>query len=95
MPIPSPEQTASWISRMTFTYMDGIIYAATKVAHLSYAQLPPLADDDSALYQSSQAFPVRIQDLLLISWLIFYLVSCTIPRWHIPTPFLRTPLPFS
>jgi hypothetical protein len=60
MPVPNPEQTASLISRMTYTYLDSLIYAATKVAHLSYAQLPPLADDDSSSYQSSQAFPVRI-----------------------------------
>ncbi|KAF9475054.1 multidrug resistance-associated ABC transporter [Pholiota conissans] len=56
-PIPSPEQTAPWISRITFTYMDSVIYMATKVAHLSFAQLPPLSDVDASVYQSSLAFP--------------------------------------
>ncbi|KDR83064.1 hypothetical protein GALMADRAFT_238869 [Galerina marginata CBS 339.88] len=57
MPTPNPEQTASWISRFTYTYIDSIVFLGYKVPHLRHDQLPPLADDDSAKYQTSKAFP--------------------------------------
>ncbi|KAF8969860.1 hypothetical protein BDZ97DRAFT_1902271 [Flammula alnicola] len=56
-PVPNPEQTASWISRLTYTYVDAIILLASKVPHLGHDQLPPLSDDDYSLYQSNNAFP--------------------------------------
>jgi hypothetical protein len=56
---PNPEQTASWISRITFSYMDAVILLGTKVAHLRHDQLPPLRDDDYAQYQTREAFSVR------------------------------------
>jgi hypothetical protein len=59
IPTPNPEQTASWISRITFSYIDAVILLGTKVAHLRHDQLPPLCDDDYAQYQTREAFPVR------------------------------------
>jgi len=56
---PNPEQTASIFSMMTYTYLDAIIFSAYKVPHLPVDQLPPLADFDSAKYQTEKAFPVR------------------------------------
>ncbi|KAH9480752.1 ATP-binding cassette transporter abc4 [Psilocybe cubensis] len=57
MPIPNPEQTSSWISRVTYTYIDSVILLANRVSHLSYKQLPPLSDYDAAKYQAQEAFP--------------------------------------
>lgn len=57
IPMPNPEQTASWISRITFSYIDAVILLGTKVAHLRHDQLPPLCDDDYAEYQTRAAFP--------------------------------------
>ncbi|PPQ77073.1 hypothetical protein CVT25_014886, partial [Psilocybe cyanescens] len=57
MPVPSPEQTSSWISRVTYTYVDSVILLANRVSHLSYNQLPPLSDYDAASYQAQKAFP--------------------------------------
>ena len=59
MAIPNPEQTASWISRITFSYIDAVVLLGTKVAHLRHDQLPPLCDDDYAQYQTRKAFSVR------------------------------------
>ncbi|KDR83121.1 hypothetical protein GALMADRAFT_263529 [Galerina marginata CBS 339.88] len=58
MPVPNPEQTASWISSLTYTYIDPLIRLANKVAHLRHDQLPPLADYDYARYQTISAFPL-------------------------------------
>ncbi|KAF9560869.1 multidrug resistance-associated ABC transporter [Agrocybe pediades] len=57
MPVPNPEQTAPWISRFTFSYINHVVLAATKVSHLSTDQLPPLSDTDSSRYQVATAFP--------------------------------------
>ncbi|KAF5330041.1 hypothetical protein D9611_010477 [Ephemerocybe angulata] len=54
---PHPEQTASWLSFHTYSYLSPTIMAATKVAHLSPAELPPLPDYDRAHYLSERAFP--------------------------------------
>uniref|UniRef100_A0A8H7XSQ8 Uncharacterized protein n=1 Tax=Psilocybe cubensis TaxID=181762 RepID=A0A8H7XSQ8_PSICU len=54
-PVPNPEQTASWISALTYTYADPIIILANKVAHLRHDQLPPLSDYDFAQYLSESA----------------------------------------
>lgn len=66
MPVPNPEQTSPWISRVTYTYIDSVILLANRVSHLSYNQLPPLSDYDAAKYQAQEAFPVRISLLLII-----------------------------
>jgi len=57
-PIPNPEQTTPWISKLTYTYVDPVITAAYKVPHLQADELPPLADTDHAKYQCNTAFPV-------------------------------------
>ncbi|KAH9480765.1 ATP-binding cassette transporter abc4 [Psilocybe cubensis] len=54
-PTPNPEQTASWFSALTYTYMDPLIKLANKVRHLKHDQLPPLADYDCARYLSGRA----------------------------------------
>ncbi|KAJ3508927.1 hypothetical protein NLJ89_g5494 [Agrocybe chaxingu] len=57
MPIPNPEQTASWISRLTFTFMDPLVFLGSRVAHIQHSQLPPLCDEDWAKVQTTRAFP--------------------------------------
>ncbi|KAF8513392.1 hypothetical protein JB92DRAFT_3116459 [Gautieria morchelliformis] len=42
------EQTASWWSFLSFTFMDPVIFMAARVPHLTYESLPPLADVDRA-----------------------------------------------
>ncbi|CAE6385646.1 unnamed protein product [Rhizoctonia solani] len=46
--IPNPEQTASLVSLVTYTYLDPVIFAAYRAPKLEYDQLPPLADYDHA-----------------------------------------------
>ncbi|KAH7904044.1 hypothetical protein BJ138DRAFT_38559 [Hygrophoropsis aurantiaca] len=43
---PHPEQTASWLSMLLYTWEDPIVYLAYKSPHLSHEQLPPMADQD-------------------------------------------------
>jgi hypothetical protein len=43
----NPEQTAPLISFFTFTFLDPVIAASRRVAHLSYAMLPPQVDHDA------------------------------------------------
>ncbi|KAF9066068.1 hypothetical protein BDP27DRAFT_1424214 [Rhodocollybia butyracea] len=45
---PSPEQTASIFSLLTYTYLDRIVSAAYRVTHLNFEELPPLNDHDTA-----------------------------------------------
>ncbi|KAJ3842929.1 P-loop containing nucleoside triphosphate hydrolase protein [Lentinula raphanica] len=45
---PNPEQTASLLSLIFFTYLDSLIWKASKVSHLSTEGLPPLSDSDQA-----------------------------------------------
>ncbi|KAJ8074529.1 hypothetical protein PM082_015430 [Marasmius tenuissimus] len=49
-PNPAPEQTVTLFSLIFFFFMDPIIFAASRVAHLSAEELPPLADYDAAEY---------------------------------------------
>lgn len=58
MPNPNSEQTGSIFSILTYTFLDDVILLGYKVSHLSYTQLPPLADYDSAEYQTTKSFPV-------------------------------------
>ncbi|KAJ7904073.1 hypothetical protein B0H13DRAFT_2663493 [Mycena leptocephala] len=48
MPAPNPEQTASPLSLLLFTFLDPVILLAYKLPHLPYDLLPPLADSDSS-----------------------------------------------
>ncbi|KAF8953252.1 multidrug resistance-associated ABC transporter [Flammula alnicola] len=56
MSTPNPEQTASIISMVTYSYLDSVIIMGYKVPHLRADQLPPLADSDFAQYQTGRAF---------------------------------------
>jgi hypothetical protein len=61
MPLPNPEQTASIFSIISYTFLDQVIFLGYKVPHLRFDQLPALADYDAAKYQTTKAFPVRMQ----------------------------------
>ncbi|KAJ3815366.1 P-loop containing nucleoside triphosphate hydrolase protein [Lentinula aff. lateritia] len=45
---PNPEQTASLLSLVFFTYLDSLVWKASKVPHLPTEALPPLSDNDQA-----------------------------------------------
>jgi hypothetical protein len=55
---PNPEQTASILSMITYTFLDQIVLLAYRVPHLSYDQLPPLADYDYTPNLKAKSFPV-------------------------------------
>ncbi|KZP30958.1 P-loop containing nucleoside triphosphate hydrolase protein [Athelia psychrophila] len=55
---PSPEQTASLLSFAMWTFLDPLIIAANRVAHLGYDQLPSLLDTDAAHNLVERSFPV-------------------------------------
>ncbi|KAF5327417.1 hypothetical protein D9619_004696 [Psilocybe cf. subviscida] len=52
----NPEQTASILSLMLYTFLDPIIFEANKVAHLPCDRLPPLADYDRAKHLKGASF---------------------------------------
>ncbi|KAF9564153.1 multidrug resistance-associated ABC transporter [Agrocybe pediades] len=56
-PEPSDEQTCSWFSFLTYSFLDPVILKGYRVAHLKYDELPPQADYDRAEYLSDGAFP--------------------------------------
>ncbi|KAF9054811.1 multidrug resistance-associated ABC transporter [Panaeolus papilionaceus] len=56
MPEPSAEQTASWASFVTFTYLDPLVFLGTRVPHIPVEKLPPLLDADEAGYLTEGAF---------------------------------------
>ncbi|KAK0192566.1 hypothetical protein F5146DRAFT_1040501 [Armillaria mellea] len=56
MPVPNPEQTTPILSLVLYTWLDSLVTAAYRVAHLSYEQLPPLADYDRCRYLKAKAF---------------------------------------
>lgn len=53
---PHPEQTASFASWIYYVFLDSLVWHAYRVPHLSYDQLPPLADYDEAQYLIEQHF---------------------------------------
>ncbi|KAF7315751.1 ATP-binding cassette transporter [Mycena indigotica] len=53
----TPEQTASILSIAVYSFLDPIIFLGYRVPHLSYDQLPPLADYDHAKNLKKHAFP--------------------------------------
>jgi len=53
---PAPEQTASLLSKMLFSFLDPLIYAGYRTTHLAYDLLPPLADYDRAAWLTQCAF---------------------------------------
>lgn len=56
MPVPNPEQTTPILSLVLYSWLDSLVIAAYRVAHLSYEQLPPLADYDRCRYLKAKAF---------------------------------------
>ncbi|PBK89773.1 P-loop containing nucleoside triphosphate hydrolase protein [Armillaria gallica] len=56
MSVPNPEQTTPILSFVLYSWLDSLIIAAYRAAHLSYEQLPPLADYDRCRYLKTKAF---------------------------------------
>ncbi|KAH7101421.1 ATP-binding cassette transporter [Auriculariales sp. MPI-PUGE-AT-0066] len=54
---PAPEQTASPLSFMLFSFLDPLVWAGYRSAHLAYDRLPPLADYDRAGWLKKRSFP--------------------------------------
>ncbi|KAH7914592.1 hypothetical protein BJ138DRAFT_1143462 [Hygrophoropsis aurantiaca] len=54
---PHPEQTASWLSMLLYTWEDPIVSLACRVPHLSHNHLPPLADQDYSENLIKRSFP--------------------------------------
>ncbi|QRW00074.1 ABC transporter transmembrane region [Ceratobasidium sp. AG-Ba] len=52
----NPEQTASLISFLSFSFMDSLVWGAYRVPKIEYEQLPPLADYDQAAYLRERSF---------------------------------------
>lgn len=50
---PSPEQTASLLSFLTYTFVERLVWLAYRTPKLQYSTLPPLADYDRAEYLRS------------------------------------------
>ncbi|KAG8830089.1 hypothetical protein FRC17_005452 [Serendipita sp. 399] len=53
----NPEQTASWFSFFCFTFLDPIVFEASRTDHLPYEALPPLADYDAGDHLRNTSFP--------------------------------------
>lgn len=54
---PHPEQTASLLSFISFTFLDSIIFKAYRLPRLPYEELPVLADYDHADVLVEKSFP--------------------------------------
>ncbi|KAF9469444.1 P-loop containing nucleoside triphosphate hydrolase protein [Collybia nuda] len=54
---PNPEQTASPLSLLLFSFLDATVWKAYRVSHLPLAELPPLADSDHSKNLVRTAFP--------------------------------------
>ncbi|KAH9929008.1 P-loop containing nucleoside triphosphate hydrolase protein [Epithele typhae] len=55
--VPSPEQTASLLSRALFSWIDPTIAKASRVEHLPLDEFPPLADIDETKNLTKEVFP--------------------------------------
>ncbi|KII93466.1 hypothetical protein PLICRDRAFT_35686 [Plicaturopsis crispa FD-325 SS-3] len=54
---PNPEQTASLMSFLLYSYLDPVIFLAYRIPHLAHDMLPPLSDTDWAKNLVSASFP--------------------------------------
>ncbi|EIM80365.1 uncharacterized protein STEHIDRAFT_162782 [Stereum hirsutum FP-91666 SS1] len=54
---PNPEQVASPLSRIFYSYLDPVVWRAYHVNHMSLSDLPPLADTDHSKHLVQRAFP--------------------------------------
>ncbi|KAG9043232.1 hypothetical protein FS837_009847, partial [Tulasnella sp. UAMH 9824] len=82
---PNPEQTASILSFVTWSFMDPVIREASRVSHLPYESLPNLADYDHAEYLISRGALVLDPSLKAkrdqhFAWGLLWLY-----RWHYAT----------
>ncbi|KAG6885716.1 hypothetical protein C0993_010889 [Termitomyces sp. T159_Od127] len=57
MEVPNPEQTASLLSLVVYSFLDPIVFLAYRIPHLSHDQLPPLSDYDYAAHLKARSFP--------------------------------------
>lgn len=57
-PKPAPEQTASIVSFLSYTFLELTIWLAYRTPHLSFDQLPPLCDYDAVKYLIPINYPV-------------------------------------
>lgn len=55
---PHPEQTASYASWLLFFFMNPLIRKASKMTHLPYEELPPLADYDAIKHLVGESRPL-------------------------------------
>ena len=62
MKVPNPEQTASILSLIVYTFLDPLVFEAYRVPHLSHERLPAIADYDRTEYLREKTFPVRTSD---------------------------------
>lgn len=76
---PHPEQVASVLSFVTWTFLDKVIYKAYKVPHLSLDMLPAVADYDRAKNLRKKAFVVSAAISRTISTI--YMVECSISTY--------------
>ena len=63
---PNPEQTASILSLILYTFLDSLVFEAYRVPHLSHERLPAIADYDRTDYLREKAFRVRTGDYLFV-----------------------------
>ncbi|CCL98867.1 uncharacterized protein FIBRA_00874 [Fibroporia radiculosa] len=54
---PAPEQTASILSLLLYSFLDKTVFEAYRMSHYPFERLPPLADHDSALNLVKNSFP--------------------------------------
>ena len=63
---PNPEQTASILSLIVYSFLDPLVFEAYRVPHLSHERLPAIADYDHTEYLREKTFPVRTSDCSII-----------------------------
>ncbi|PPR04710.1 hypothetical protein CVT24_011832 [Panaeolus cyanescens] len=56
MPAPTAEQTASWLSLLTFNFMNPLIFLGARVSHIPVDALPSLLDSDDSHYLTEKGF---------------------------------------
>lgn len=66
----NPEQTASMLSFLTYSYLDSLVILANRVPHLPYDELPPLSDTSYAKHLMKTAQPVLLQIFSKFVWLL-------------------------
>ncbi|KAF8803435.1 multidrug resistance-associated ABC transporter [Phlegmacium glaucopus] len=58
MEVPNPEQTASILSLIMYSFLDPLIFGACRMPYLSHERLPAIPDYDYAEYLRKIAFPL-------------------------------------